>query len=62
MKIGIANDHRAYNTKEELKSLLDDYDITDYGCFSSDMLYLFCQLNMLLLSLSLALIGNNLMS
>ena len=24
MKIGIANDHRAYNTKEELKSLLDD--------------------------------------
>ena len=37
MKIGIANDHRAYNTKEELKSLLDDYDITDYGCFSSDM-------------------------
>ena len=37
MKIGIANDHRAYNVKEKLKSLLDSYDIVDYGCFSSDM-------------------------
>lgn len=37
MKIGLANDHRAYNVKEELKSLLDDYEIVDYGCFSNDM-------------------------
>ena len=37
MKIGIANDHRAYKTKEELKKLLDNYDLVDYGCFSSDM-------------------------
>ena len=37
MKIGLANDHRAYNVKEELKSLLEDYEIIDYGCFSNDM-------------------------
>ena len=37
MKIGLANDHRAYKVKEELKSLLDEYDIVDYGCFSSEM-------------------------
>ena len=37
MKIGLANDHRAYKVKEELKSLLDDYEIIDYGCFSNDM-------------------------
>lgn len=37
MKIGIANDHRAYKTKEELKKLLDNYDLVDYGCFSGDM-------------------------
>lgn len=37
MKIGLANDHRAYNVKEELKSLLDNYEIIDYGCFSNDM-------------------------
>lgn len=37
MKIGIANDHRAYKVKEELKELLDNYDLVDYGCFSSDM-------------------------
>ena len=36
MKIGIANDHRAYDVKEKLKNLLDDYDITDFGCFSSE--------------------------
>lgn len=36
MKIGIANDHRAYEVKEQLKSLLDDYDIVDYGCYSND--------------------------
>lgn len=37
MKIGIANDHRAYDVKEKLKNLLEDYDeIIDYGCFSSD--------------------------
>src|SRR5574344_2236140 len=37
MKIGIANDHRAYETKEKLKSLLDEYDIIDYGCYSEEM-------------------------
>ncbi len=36
MRIGIANDHRAYNVKEELKNLLDDYDIVDYGCYSNE--------------------------
>ncbi len=36
MKIGIACDHRAYKVKEELKSLLDDYELIDYGCFSTD--------------------------
>lgn len=36
MKIGIASDHRAYDTKEKLKQLLDDYEIIDYGCFSNE--------------------------
>ncbi len=35
MKIGIANDHRAYEVKEQLKKLLEDYDIIDYGCYSN---------------------------
>ena len=37
MKIGIASDHRGYKMKEELKTILDDYDIIDYGCYSLDM-------------------------
>lgn len=37
MRIGIANDHRAYETKEALKKLLDNYDVVDYGCFSTEM-------------------------
>ncbi len=36
MRIGIANDHRAYKVKEELKKLLDGYDIVDYGCYSDE--------------------------
>lgn len=36
MKIGIANDHRAYKVKEELKKLLDAKEIIDYGCFSEE--------------------------
>lgn len=36
MTIGIANDHRAYETKEKLKELLDDYNIIDYGCYSNE--------------------------
>jgi ribose 5-phosphate isomerase B len=36
MKIGIANDHRAYETKEKLKKMLDVTEIIDYGSFSSD--------------------------
>jgi len=37
MKIGIANDHRAYDVKEDLKKLLNSYEIIDYGCYSSEM-------------------------
>ncbi len=37
MKIGIANDHRAYKVKEELKNMLDNFDIIDYGCYSEEM-------------------------
>ena len=37
MKIGIASDHRGYKMKEELKTIIDDYDIIDYGCYSLDM-------------------------
>lgn len=37
MKIGLANDHRAYKVKEELKLLLEEYDVVDYGCFSDEM-------------------------
>ena len=36
MKIGIANDHRAYEVKEKLKMLLDEYDVIDYGCYSNE--------------------------
>lgn len=39
MKIGIANDHRAYETKEKLKKMLDVTEIIDYGCFSSDSVH-----------------------
>lgn len=35
MRIGIASDHRAYEVKEELKKMLDEYDIVDYGCYSN---------------------------
>ena len=37
MKIGIASDHRGYERKEELKKLLSDYNIIDFGCDSVDM-------------------------
>ena len=36
MRIGLASDHRAYDRKEELKNLLDDYDLVDYGCYSNE--------------------------
>ena len=36
MKIGIACDHRAYDTKEELKKELSNYEIIDYGTNSSE--------------------------
>lgn len=36
MKIGIANDHRAYDVKEKLKKILDNYEIIDYGCYSTE--------------------------
>lgn len=36
MTIGLACDHRAYEVKEELKKLLDEYDLIDYGCFSNE--------------------------
>ena len=34
MRIGIANDHRAYNHKLELKKLLEEHEVIDFGCFS----------------------------
>lgn len=37
MKLGIANDHRAYETKEKLIKLLDNYDVIDYGSYTSEM-------------------------
>ena len=36
MKIGLANDHRAYEVKEQLKGLLEKYEIVDFGCFSTE--------------------------
>ena len=37
MKIGIASDHRGYNTKEELKKYLKNkYEIIDYGTNSTE--------------------------
>lgn len=36
MRIGIANDHRAYELKKQLKNLLENYEIIDYGCYSSN--------------------------
>ena len=36
MRIGIASDHRAFKTKEELKNLLDADDIIDYGTYSEE--------------------------
>lgn len=37
MKIGIASDHRGYERKEELKSLLEDFDVIDFGTFSEEI-------------------------
>lgn len=37
MKIGIANDHRAYDYKETLKKMLNEYEIIDYGSFDSNL-------------------------
>lgn len=37
MRIGIANDHRAYNHKLELKKLLEEHEVIDFGCFSEEM-------------------------
>lgn len=37
MKLGIACDHRAFNMKENLKTLLSNYEIKDYGCYSNEM-------------------------
>lgn len=36
MTIGLANDHRAYEVKEQLKKLLANYEIVDFGCFSKE--------------------------
>ena len=38
MKIGIANDHRAYDCKETLKKLLEEYEIIDYGSFDNKLI------------------------
>lgn len=37
MKIGIASDHRGYERKEELKLLLEDFDVIDFGTFSEEI-------------------------
>ncbi len=37
MKIGIASDHRGYERKEELKTILDDFDVVDFGTFSEEI-------------------------
>lgn len=37
MKIGLASDHRGYERKEELKILLDDFDVIDFGTFSEEI-------------------------
>ena len=36
MKIGIASDHRGYNTKELLKEVMSSYEIVDYGTDSEE--------------------------
>lgn len=36
MKIGIANDHAAFKTKEKLKKLMINHEIIDFGCFSDE--------------------------
>lgn len=37
MKIGFANDHRGYDLKEQLKTLLKEkYEIVDYGTYSKE--------------------------
>lgn len=38
MKIGIVNDHRGYNTKQELTKYLKEkgYDVIDYGSYSTE--------------------------
>ena len=38
MRIGIASDHRGYKEKEELKKLLDKYEIIDYGTYSEEII------------------------
>ena len=37
MIIGIASDHRGYDTKEKLKKMLENYEIVDYGTHSSEL-------------------------
>lgn len=37
MKIGFASDHRGYERKEELKKSLEEFDIVDFGTFSSEI-------------------------
>ena len=36
MKIGIASDHRGFKLKEILKENLEEFEITDFGTFSTD--------------------------
>ena len=36
MKIGIASDHRGYHLKEEIKKVLNEYEMIDYGTMSED--------------------------
>ena len=36
MKIGIASDHRGYETKEKIKKIFKEYEIIDYGTNSTE--------------------------
>ena len=36
MKIGIASDHRGYETKEKIKQIFKEYEIIDYGTNSTE--------------------------
>ena len=36
MKIGLASDHGGFEMKEEIKGYLKDYEVEDYGTYSTE--------------------------